>query len=338
MIRIPSNSFATRRKAGAPRGSSARRLVARHRAVEPPDQEVGAAVAIEIAELGDVLAVGEDRGAVHVLQRVGREYETVGAALPIVPVVLDVAERLLGEEIEIAVGVHVGEAVPLSHVDVAVLGAARDEAGQAVALAVALEESDAAGHFLQEQIEIAVTVGVHQLGTGGVEPAVERQLERTAGGVHHREGRDDGAIPEPALLGRRSRVRCPPAQRRDGQPDEGGAGMALAVTSVGQEHGSGGGAAGASRRHAQPRRIVPDAKDRVHAAALDADGDDRSGRGGLSAGVIVHAAGLVAVSRRTPASRRARARCRAAVRKPAMLGQHASPTSRACPPRRRGWH
>ena len=137
------------------------------------------------------------------LQRVGRQYEAVGAALPIVPVVLDVAEPLLGQEIEITVGVHVREAVPLSHVDVAVPGALRDEAGQAVALTIALEEGDAAGHFLEEQVEIAVTVGVHQLGPRGVEAAVERQLERAAGGVHHREGRDDVAIPEPALLGRR---------------------------------------------------------------------------------------------------------------------------------------
>ena len=289
--------------------------------------------------------------AVHVLQRVGRQYETVGAALPIVPVVLDVAERLLGQEIEIAVGVHVGEAVPLSHVDVAVLGAVRDEAGQAVALALALEEGDAAGHFLQEQVEIAVAVGVHQLGPRGVEPAVERQLERAAGGVHHREGRDDVAIPEPALLGRRrpgdvAATGCHgeeegagrvglitwPCHPERSEGDRAGlASFARLRMTMGSGAGSGCRAAGASRRHAESRRIVPDAEDRVHAAALHADGDDRSRRGGLAAGVIVHAAGLVPVPHEDP---RAVGRERDAVRLADSRGSRAarSPTSRACPP------
>jgi hypothetical protein len=59
-----------------------------------------------------------------------------------------------------------------------------------VALAVALEKGDAAGHLLDEQVEVAVTIGVHELGTGSVEAALERQLERAAGGVHHLERRD----------------------------------------------------------------------------------------------------------------------------------------------------
>ena len=165
-----------RRAAGSPTALASYRA---NRAVEPADQEVGAAVAVEIAELGNVLAVGEDRRAVGVLQRVGGEHEPVGAPRAVVAIVLDVAERLLGEEVEIAVGVHVGEAIPLAHVEPAVLRRVRNRnRGRPSGLAVALVERDAAGHFLHEEIEVAVAVGVHQLGARGVEAADEGQLQR----------------------------------------------------------------------------------------------------------------------------------------------------------------
>jgi hypothetical protein len=204
---------------GRAAGIRAGRLVARYGSIEPSDQEVGAAVAIQIAELRDVLPVGKDRSASHIFQRVGREDEAIGAALSVVSVVLDVAEGLLGEEIEVAVGVHVGETVPLAHVDVAVPRSARHEPGQAVALTVTLEEGDASGHFLDEQIQITVPVRVHQLRTGRVEPALERQLHRTPGAVHHRKRRDDQSVPRARRFGCGRSGSCAAAGRR-GEEEE----------------------------------------------------------------------------------------------------------------------
>jgi hypothetical protein len=59
-----------------------------------------------------------------------------------------------------------------------------------LARAVALKQGDAAGDFLHEEIEIAVAIGIHQLRTGRVESAQERETERPAGGVGDREGED----------------------------------------------------------------------------------------------------------------------------------------------------
>jgi hypothetical protein len=211
-----------------PAGVERRHLVACDGAVQPADQQVGAAVAVEVAELGDVLAVGEDRRAVHVLQRVGDEHEAVGASPALVAVVLDVAERLLRQEIEVAIAVHVGEAIPLTHVDVSIPRRPQREPRQAVPLAVPVEQRDPSGDLLQEQIEVAVSIGIHELRPGRVEPGEERHVQRTPGGVRHRERGHDGMELEPAGLGAQ-RCRSRSAARHRGEEERG--------RSEGQEQG-----------------------------------------------------------------------------------------------------
>jgi hypothetical protein len=95
------------------------------------------------------------------------------------------------------------------------------EPWQAVALAIALEERDLAGHFLEEEVEIAVSVGVHQLRTGSVESADEGHLEDAAGAVQHRKGRDRGVELEAARGGGRRRRRCSAAGEGGEQRERG---------------------------------------------------------------------------------------------------------------------
>jgi len=67
--------------------------------------------------LRDVLSVGVDRDAIHILQGVGRDEEPRRRARADVAVVPDVAERRLGEQIEQPIAIDVDEPVPLADVD-----------------------------------------------------------------------------------------------------------------------------------------------------------------------------------------------------------------------------
>ena len=59
---------------------------------------------------------------------------------------------------------------------------------------VPLEVADTARHFLHEEVEVSVAVGVHQLGTGRVEAAEEGELERPPRGVG--DGKGEDVLPE----------------------------------------------------------------------------------------------------------------------------------------------
>ena len=107
----------------------------------------------------------------------------------VIAVVLDVIEGLLGEKIEVPVGVHVDKAVPLSHVEVFVGIGAPYQIGL-LGRACLLEEHDAAGCLLDEQIQIAVVVDVDPLGPGNVQAAEERVVVRRTSVVDHLEGVD----------------------------------------------------------------------------------------------------------------------------------------------------
>ncbi len=174
------------RRAG---GVGAHLLVAVHAAVELAEEEVGPAIAVEVGEVGDVLPLGEDRRAVHVEQGVGGHGE---APAPGVPPVADAAVLRLAEEVGQAVAVEVGEAVPLAGLEPLVAVGAPLEPGRPGGAGV-LEQRELVGALLQEEVEVAVAVDVHQLGARHVEAAEEGRVVRGAGLVQHRERGEDAA-------------------------------------------------------------------------------------------------------------------------------------------------
>src|SRR5690606_16627810 len=88
----------------------------------------------------------------------------------------DVAVRPFGDQVMIAVAVHVDEAVPLADVDAAVLVAAPHVTRYRCTTGV-LEVHDVVRAFLHEQVEIAITVNVDELRPRHVEAAQERMGE-----------------------------------------------------------------------------------------------------------------------------------------------------------------
>ncbi len=92
-------------------------LVARDRPVHATEHHVELAVAIDVGELRDVLAVGVNRDTLHIPQRVGEGDETRGRARADVAVVADVAERRFREQVDEPIAVHIHEPVPLADVD-----------------------------------------------------------------------------------------------------------------------------------------------------------------------------------------------------------------------------
>src|SRR5712691_7386277 len=145
-----------------PRGAQAveaLHLIASDRAVHAAQQHVELAVAIDVGELGDVLSIGVDRDALHILQRVGGDHEARRRARPDVAVITDVAERRLREEIVESVAVHVHEAVPLPDVD-----SLEPISRQPPAVSRALEELELTRVLLNEEIDDTVAIDVEELG------------------------------------------------------------------------------------------------------------------------------------------------------------------------------
>jgi hypothetical protein len=121
------------------------KLVPRDRAIHSAEQQVELAVAIDVGELGDVLAIGVYHGALHVLQRIGGNDEPRRVARTGVAIVTDVAERRLGEEIVQAVAIHIHESVPLADVD-----ALKAVSRQPPAVSGALKKVELSGVLLNE--------------------------------------------------------------------------------------------------------------------------------------------------------------------------------------------
>ncbi len=92
-------------------------LVSRDGALDAADEHVEPLVAIEVDERRDVLPVEEDVLSVGVLQRTGI-LERRRRPASRVPVVADVAERQLGQQVLIAVAVEIDESVPLADLEV----------------------------------------------------------------------------------------------------------------------------------------------------------------------------------------------------------------------------
>ena len=130
------------------------------------EHHVELAVAIDVGELRDVLAVGVDRDALHILQRVGRDDEARGGARPHVAVVADVAERGFRKKVGEPIAVYIHEAVPLADVDVL-----EAVCRQPPAICTALKEIELARVLLDEEIQDAVAIDVDQLGTGVLKAA-----------------------------------------------------------------------------------------------------------------------------------------------------------------------
>ncbi len=179
------------RRAGAPH-----EFVAEDHAAHPPDEQVGAAVAVHVAHLGDVLPVGEHRHSFGIPQRVRQRHVAGRRLRAIVPEVPQVAEGPLGEQVEVAVAVEVGEAGPLAHLQAGPVPAQEREGRQlVVGGAVAAEGQHLAAPLLDDEVEVAVAVEVGQLGPGHVEAAQKGEGEVAAGGVADGEGANHRAPP-----------------------------------------------------------------------------------------------------------------------------------------------
>ena len=95
-------------------------FVPRYRASQSTDEQVEHPVAVEVRQIGNVLSVGKQRYIRCIAQRVRREYERhtirplVGAIIP------QVAELLLGEQIQVTISIHIGKTKPLTNLQVLV--------------------------------------------------------------------------------------------------------------------------------------------------------------------------------------------------------------------------
>ena len=185
-----------------------RGLVAGDGAHEPADEEVEVAVAVDVGGVGDVLAVGEDGLAARVAEGVGHQHEAGAAGLAPVEVEAHVAERLLGEEVGVAVGVGVHEAEPLADLQVGEAVGPEGVAGAVVAPIHALEEEELAGALLDDEVEVAVRVHVHELRPGDVEAAEEGKVVRLSPGAPDGEG----GHASPEVAGGRGRARGRPGR------------------------------------------------------------------------------------------------------------------------------
>ncbi len=173
-------------------------LVAGHGALEAPDEQVDPAVAVDVGGVGDVLAVGEDRLALRVLEAVGREHEARLGGRALVAVVADVAEELLAQDVHVPVAVEVDEAIPLADLEVVVAIGAPHEGRRAPDV---LEEHHLARRLLHEQVVVAVAVDVHELRSRDVEPAEKGLPVIQTVPVPDRERRDP---PHQALFAHRA--------------------------------------------------------------------------------------------------------------------------------------
>ena len=171
------------------RAERARRLVARDRPHEAADEEVEAAVAVDVRRVGDVLPVREDRLTARVAEGVRDEFEYGPARRAGVPIELHVAEGGLREEVPVSVRVDIHEAEPLSDLEVRVR-LRPPGVEPSVRRVLALEEQQAVRRLLHEEVEVAVSVDVHPLRAGHVEAAEEGDFVRVPGFVEHRKGRD----------------------------------------------------------------------------------------------------------------------------------------------------
>ncbi len=151
-------------------------FVARDRPIHTSEQHVELAVAVDVGELGDVLTIGVDGGALDILERVSRHGEARCRARADIPIVPDVAERRLGEQVVQPVAIDVHEPIPLADVD-----ALEAFCRLPPASGRTLEELQLARILLNEQVEDTVAIDVDQLGTGMLETAEEWETERSAG-------------------------------------------------------------------------------------------------------------------------------------------------------------
>ena len=177
------------------------RLVAHHRAVDAADEEIHQAVAIDVGQVGDVLAIDKNGRAGDISERIDRERERGLLGRAFVAKNLDVAEDVLAQQVVVAVLIEIDEAIPFAHFDVVVMIGSPDVAGLG-GCADVLEEHQLPRHLLHEQVEVAVGVDIDELGARQVEAAQERMIVGRPRGVAHLEG---GHL---TREGRRKHVRC----------------------------------------------------------------------------------------------------------------------------------
>src|SRR5437899_452127 len=140
-------------------------FVARDGPIDSAQQHVELAIAIDVGELRDVLAIGVDGGALYVFQRVCGDDECRRRAGANIPIVADVAERRLGKQVVAPIAVQVDEAIPLADVDVL-----EAISGQRPASSALLKQLELSRILLHKEIEAAVAVDVQQLGARMIEP------------------------------------------------------------------------------------------------------------------------------------------------------------------------
>jgi hypothetical protein len=88
---------------------------------------------------------------------------------------------LLGEQIEVAILVHIGKAEPFPNIETGIAAGAVFEPGDSTLFADSPEERHLPSDFLNEEIPIAIPIGVDQLRPRRVEPAEEGEIQRLTG-------------------------------------------------------------------------------------------------------------------------------------------------------------
>jgi hypothetical protein len=160
-------------------------LVEPQPSIQPSQHEVGRGGAVERGEGRHVLPGGEDGRAVGGAERVGGEGERRRGGGALVAIVAHAANRLLAQQVGVAVRIQIAEPKPLPHVQPAILVRLPDEAPVGF-----LEKRDTVCALLHEQIVVAVVVNIYELRSRATQAAQERKLVGAARAVVHRKGRD----------------------------------------------------------------------------------------------------------------------------------------------------
>ena len=154
-------------------------------AADTSQQKVRLPVAVDVRELRDVLPVGVDRLAQGIEQRVGCDDESRRGTCTDVAVVADIAERRFGEQIDEAVAIDIGEAVPLPDVEILIAVGL-----QLPASGGPLKQREIVRVLLNEQVIHAVAVDIDELRARVLEAAEEWECVGVAERVRDWERRD----------------------------------------------------------------------------------------------------------------------------------------------------
>ena len=124
-------------------------IVAAECAVQATEEKIPVAITIDVVDVGNILAIREDRSTLDVPHGIPNGGEGRGTSCAIIAKILHVAEAPLAQNVEITIAVEVDEAGPLPHRQVLISVCAPHEL-RPVRLADVLEQHQLVRTFLKK--------------------------------------------------------------------------------------------------------------------------------------------------------------------------------------------